>query len=327
MSKNRKKKQFKKNGVVTISPIALIVGILCSILFLILTIGVYIGFGIFELLGISLIVAYFNCKIYYEPNQFTHKNFFGVKHTYKYSEITKIKYGTSDTIIYVGKKKISVDSMADSKDFLRLVNSKTNQSVKSVKEKLFNDNVYNAGEFIFAYGIVLVYIIGCMIFINILGKPLKLDDLICLDTKITSYEEVIDDTGDTNLNLTLEGYSANFVIYSYQDVMENFSQFESAISNGVEFNVYFDSAVEDFESTGSGIDMLTDTDGNTYVSLDTINAREKHTLNMVNLLMLIILIFYIIYVAIAFYVMSHADRFPRLIKLFVKEDYIKHKKS
>ncbi|MCD7800267.1 MAG: hypothetical protein LUG94_03540, partial [Ruminococcus sp.] len=64
-----------------------------------------------------------------------------------------------------------------------------------------------------------------------------------------------------------------------------------------------------------------------YVSLDTINAREKHTLNMVNLLMLIILIFYIIYVAIAFYVMSHADRFPRLIKLFVKEDYIKHKKS
>lgn len=333
MSKHKKKKFIKKNGVVSISPIALVVGIICVIVFSIFTIlslisksyGTAIGFSVFVLLGLSLIVAFINCRIYYEPNQFTYKNFFGLKRTYKYSEITGIKYGTSDTIIYVGKKKILMDSMADSKNFLRLVKSKTNQSVKGVREKLFNDNVYNSGEFIFAYSIVPIFIIGVMIFLNILGKPLKLEDLNCITTKITSYNEYINDEGNTHLELSLEGYNPNFVIYFYQEDMENFSQFESAVSSEVEFNIYFDKSVEDFENTGSGVAMLTDIDGNTYLSLDTTNARDKENLNIVNIMSSILLVSMIIFMLIAFYVMSHADRFPNAIKWFVKEDYLKYK--
>ena len=33
----------------------------------------------------------------------------------------------------------------------------------------------------------------------------------------------------------------------------------------------------------------------------------------------------IIFMLIAFFVISHADRFPNAIRWFVKEDYIKHK--
>lgn len=330
MSKH-KKNRLKKNGVVTLSPIALVIGVLCDIFFLIFIIlsinsksyGIAIGFCIFELLGLSLIVAYVNCRIYYEPNQFTYKNFFGLKRTYKYSEITGIKYGASDTIIYIGKKKVLVDSMADSKNFLKLVNSKTSHSVKNIKSKLFNDNVYNPGEFIFAYSIVPLFIIGVMIFLNILGKPLKLEDLNCITTKITFYNEYINDEGNTHLELSLEGYNPNFVIYFYQEDMENFSQFESAVSSEVDFNIYFDKSVEDFENTGSGVDMLTDIDGNTYLSLDTTNARDKENLTTVNVIMSILLVAMIIFMLIAFYVMSHADRFPNATKLFVKDSYIK----
>lgn len=333
MSKHKRKKSIKKNGVVSISPIALVIGIICVIVFSIFAIlsivdksyGVAIGFGIFILLGLSLIIAFINCKIYYEPNQFTYKNFFGLKRTYKYSEITGIKYGASDTIIYVGKKKILVDSMADSKDFLRLVNSKTNHSVKGVKEKLFNDNVHNSGEFIFAYSIVPIFIIGCMISINILDKPLKLEDLNHITTQITDYKEVTDEDGDINLLLSVDNCPSDVTIYSYHNVFENFLQFESAVSSGVDFNIYFEKSVEDFENTGSGVDMLTDIDGNTYISLDSTNARDKEILTTANIMLSILLVAMIIFMLIAFYVMSHADRFPNAIKWFVKEDYIKHK--
>lgn len=99
--------------------------------------------------------------------------------------------------------------------------------------------------------------------------------------------------------------------------------FESAVSNKVEFNIYFDESVEDFKNTGSGVDMLTDINGNAYLSLDTTNARDKENLTTVNVIMSILLVAMIIFMLIAFYIMSHADRFPNAIKLFVKDSYIK----
>jgi hypothetical protein len=288
------------------------------------SLAVGIIFGLFILLGISLIVAYINCRIYYEPNQFTHRNFFGIKRTYKYSDITGVRRGVSDTTIYVGKKKILVDSISNGEDFLRLVDLWGGKSIKKVKSKLFNDNIHNPEEFIFAFSILPIYIIGLMIFLNILDKPLKLEDLNYITTQITDYSEIVDEDGDTNLLLSISGYSTNVTIYSYDELIENFSQFESAVSNGEEFNIYFDKSVEDFvENGGTGVDMLSDIDGNVYISLDSTNARDKENITIVNIMMSIVLVFAIIFMLVAFYVMSHADKFPRAIKLFVKDSYIK----
>lgn len=335
MSKHKKKKSISKNGEVFISPIALLIGIVCVIVFSIFVIisivqksyGIAIGFGIFVLLGLILIIAFINCRIYYEPNQFTYKNFFGVKRIYKYNEITGIKYGTSDTIIYVGKKKILVDSMADSNDFLRLVNSKTrnNKNFNQVKEKLFNDNVYNPEEFIFGFSIVPIFAIALMLIINISYKPIQLEDLNYITTQITDYKPFIDEDGNNSILLSTNGYPKDIIIYSYEELIKKFSQFESAVSSGVEFNIYFDKSVEDFESSGTGVDILSDINGNIYISLDSTNARDKENLTTVNIMMSILLVFSIIFMLIAFYVISHADRFPMAIRWFVKEDYIKHK--
>jgi hypothetical protein len=338
MSKHKKKYKGKIhsrpvaiNGMVSLSPVALVVGIIGSIVFLIFAIlsfkessATAVIFGLFALLGISLIVAYINCRIYYESDEFTHKNFFGVKHTYKYSEITGIQRGASDTTIYVGKKKILVDSISDSDDFLRLVDLRVGKSIKKVKSKLFNDNIHNPEEFIFAYSIVPIFVIGTMIALNIIGKPLTLDNLDCITTTITSYQEYTSDSGDINLSLTLDGYSPEFVVYYYQEDMQNFSQFESAVSNGVDFNIYFDNSVEDVESTGASIYMLTDSNGNTYLTLEATSARDAETLKWINIVFLVVLLLSIGFAVVAFYVMSHADKFPRAVKLFVKDSYIKH---
>lgn len=335
MSKHKKKKSIKQNGEVSISVVALIIGIADIIIFLIFliislvdkTYLTAIGLGIFILLGLSVVVAYINCKIYYEPTQFTYKNFFGIKHTYQYSEITGIKYGTSDTIIYVGKKKILVDNLSNSDNFLRLVNAKTrnNKNFTLAKEKLFNDNVYNPIELIFGYALVPIFIIGSMLFINILDKPIKLDDLNYITTQIIDYKPFIDEDGNNNILLSTNGYPKDIIIYTYDELIQNFLQFESAVSSGIEFNIYFDKSVKSFESSGTGVDMLSDINGNIYISLDSMNAREKNNLNTLNIMLSILLVAMIIFMLIAFFVISHADRFPNAIKWFVKEDYIKHK--
>jgi hypothetical protein len=106
--------------------------------------------------------------------------------------------------------------------------------------------------------------------------------------------------------------------------MQNFSQFESAVSNGVEFNIYFDDSVEDVESTGASVYMLTDSNGNTYLTLEATSTRDAETLKGINIVFLVVLLLSIGFAMVAFYVMSHADKFPRAIKLFVKDSYIKH---
>jgi hypothetical protein len=217
-----------------------------------------------------------------------------------------------------------VDGISNSEDFLRLVDLWGGKSIKKVKSKLFNDNIHNPEEFIFAFSILPIYIIGLMIFLNILDEPLKLEDLNYITTQITDYSEIVDEDGDTNLLLSISGYSTNVTIYSYDELIENFSQFESAVSNGEEFNIYFSKSVEDFiENGGTGVDMLSDVDGNVYISLDSTNARDKENITIVNIMMSIALVFAIIFMLVAFYVMSHADKFPRAIKLFVKDSYIK----
>lgn len=79
------------------------------------------------------------------------------------------------------------------------------------------------------------------------------------------------------------------------------------------------------KSSGTGVDILSDINGNIYISLDSTNARDKENLTTVNIMMSILLVFSIIFMLISFYIISHADRFPRAIRWLVKEDYIKNK--
>ena len=63
--------------------------------------------------------------------------------------------------------------------------------------------------------------------------------------------------------------------------------------------------------------------GNTcYVSLDDVNSVNIENRKTSFVLSGIFFAFAILYVVASTYIMSNADRYPRLVKLFVKEDYI-----
>ena len=83
-------------------------------------------FSILALLGIFLIIGYFNQRIYYSADKFVSSNLWGVKRTYSYGDISGIMgYGrNTDVKIYIGDKKIAIDRMAvGKKEFIEFMMS------------------------------------------------------------------------------------------------------------------------------------------------------------------------------------------------------------
>lgn len=117
-----------KDGVVSLSNLLFVVGIVGILFFLGMIIAMAITLereealvaaavlGAFSLVGVVLIVAWLNCKIFYDEDGFTVKSFWGTKKRYCYQDVTGIKGLEEvnnglprDICLYVGKKKVKID--------------------------------------------------------------------------------------------------------------------------------------------------------------------------------------------------------------------------
>ncbi len=171
----------EKEGKVFFSKLFAGLGVVVSAIFLIPTIvtvcldeplWVPISFSLFTLLGASFLVAYTNCRISYDQDGFVHKSFFGIKRKFTYEQVTAIKENQHETFIYLGKRRIVVDEFAIGGDrFIKLVKKKyrtmhDGESIPKIKAKydIFNGNVRGSGGFLFAFGTMLVILIGVLIF-------------------------------------------------------------------------------------------------------------------------------------------------------------------
>ena len=116
-------KQPKKaeNGKVHFPKFFIIFGLICSTVFLIPTIitafldepiWIPILFLALSILGAVFIVAYVNCRITYDENEFTAKGFWGVRRTYTYDQVTAIREKLHEVYLYVGKRRILIDAYA-----------------------------------------------------------------------------------------------------------------------------------------------------------------------------------------------------------------------
>ena len=126
-----------KDGKVILSKIVLIIGALltlaCLIPIIILALKgsvfheiIFLGF--FCLFGVFIMLGYFNCRIYYDDDGFTHRNIIGIKKRYDYADVSGIRKSEKQTYVFVGKKKILVDAFAvGGHDFIKFINRKYNQ--------------------------------------------------------------------------------------------------------------------------------------------------------------------------------------------------------
>lgn len=126
-------------------------------------------FFLFSLMGLSLVIGFINCRISYDDNGFTFKNFFGVKRYFSYGQITAIKENVHDIHIYIGKKKVSIDLFSvGSIDFISFAHKKYRTlfrghdipRIEKNKNDIFNGNVLDTTGFLIAYVAVSISILA-----------------------------------------------------------------------------------------------------------------------------------------------------------------------
>lgn len=70
----------------------------------------HIIYGFFELIGLILMMSYLIYSITYDDNEFTVRNILGIKHTYRYDQVTGIEIEKGkQTKLVIGKKKYVID--------------------------------------------------------------------------------------------------------------------------------------------------------------------------------------------------------------------------
>ena len=159
-----------------------ILGLVCATLFLIPTlisafsdesIWIPLIFFAFSSLGLLLFFVYLNCRITYDDNGFTVKNLFGVKKSYTYDEITSLREDMSEDVLFVGKRKISVERISvggfefisfAKKKYKQLHSSQGIPKAKRSKLDLFNGNIYDAESLFVGYVIIAIVGIAFLIF-------------------------------------------------------------------------------------------------------------------------------------------------------------------
>lgn len=181
-----KKERSTKKNIVFLSPIFLIVGILGVVGFSVFEIGSIIGkdvvaaagFMAFILMSLSLIVAYFNCRLYFFDTYVIKQNFLRLKTRIDYDDILTIKKENGTVIFRTKKTKIKISSqMVGKREFFTALKPYKNkiQDLNNVpfgkvpRVLKYKDAVYNYGEFVVGIVIFVLFEIVSLViaFLNI----------------------------------------------------------------------------------------------------------------------------------------------------------------
>lgn len=175
--------------------------------------------------------------------------------------------------------------------------------------RIFNGNICNQGEFIFIWALILAYILGMWLFMFRGTYEIRREDCetVGLTVKEISYEYV-----ETGVKLRFT-------------VLENDTEYEA-------FSWYEYDSMTDIPQ-GGWITALIHRDevvGLTYNGIFAASAEAENIhraeIRKVSYIMLAFAAIWAVYIAVSWYVMYNAERFPRLIKIFVKPEYINKEK-
>lgn len=176
--------------------------------------------------------------------------------------------------------------------------------------KLFNGNIYAQGEFVFIWLIILAYILGMWLYM--FSDTYKIEREDCQTVKLTVKE--------ISREYAESGVKISFTVYENENEYTAFSRYG--------YDAY-DMDIPD----GGAVTLIMHKEqvvGLTYngaevCTLKGINAHRAE-MRKVSYIMLILAAVCAVYIAVSWYVMYNAERFPRLIKIFVKPEYINKEK-
>lgn len=324
----------KQCGTVLISPVVPIIGVIFLLIFGIILLislctgagtGVCIILGIFCIMSLLMILTA-NQKIEYSQEGFTYRDIIRITHKYDYSQVKKIRYST-DVTIYAGHRIILIDSMADNgRKFARIAMqySKNAEIITDRHSKLFNGNVKNPGEFIFTYILIAALPIGMAIWGLIEFKDIHPKDLTEYTGIISEYSFDTSNEDSKKLLICFDGFDRTLSTYLIDENSSAYESFQSDVSDEKTFQVsYLKHDNSDYEISIFRLKC----GENSYISLEDINENYRETKLFILIFSAVMLVIWLIYCAVSSYVMCNADRYPKLVKLFVKPNYIVGKRG
>ena len=169
-------------GRVYLPSIFAFIGAICGGLFIAFTVWaalseespwVALCFLGFVLLCGVVSMAHLNCRVTYDDDSFTAKNFLGFKRTFAYTDITGIRErpSLSDSLLYVGRRRVVVETLAVGgmefeghlrKRYRSLHGGRTIPVIKAKHGDPFNGHVEGGFGIIFAYCLMSVVCVGML---------------------------------------------------------------------------------------------------------------------------------------------------------------------
>lgn len=277
-------------------------------------------FIFFVVIGIVLIIAYLNCVITYDKETLTQKNFWGMRRTYRFCEITEVQYNADSIILFAGKKKIRVELMAPgSYEFLSLVwehyriNNETLSAPPEKKSFLFKGKVKNPVTFIFIWVLMGVALIAISILLCAKVFPLQEQELIPIVAKCQRVE-----IKGENLYLYINGYEDPLEVIQYQKYMSGIKELLSDAPQKPLLHISMTNP-HALKTKGSGDGtpavIMQATEGHQYLTLEDTNKSRAESRPAVILFCAIVLMCYIAFFSLSIFVANHIERFPRLSKI------------
>lgn len=307
-----------------------VIGLVCTLFFGVVTVAaaisgagvaVCIVFGVFAVLGVILVLTV-NQRVDYTDKDFTYRDMLRITHRYEYSQVKKIRYG-GNLIITVGKRLILIDENAFNIDgFAKelIQRSENAEVISSEKSKLFRGNIRKPEGFILVDIIVMALSVFSLVVALFATPDIMPDEITIYTGRITEYHfDKSDNSGRFIITVSdRAGEKRTFATGFIEDNSQEYKDIEINISKNREFEIGYIDKENDEET-----DICLFSCGNTcYVSLDDVNSVNDENRKTSFVLSGVFFAFAILYVVASTYIMSNADRYPRLVKLFVKEDYI-----
>ena len=324
-----------EKGKVYLPKFYALLGIIASAVFLIPTlitaftnesVWLSLGFLAFSLLGAVLIIAFINCRVEYDENGFTHRNFLGIKRTFTYDDVTHIREDMHEDCIFAGKHKIMIDGFAvGGAEFIGFVRKQYRKRhdglplpiIKKAKHDIFGGNVYDAGGFVFVYILlsVIILIFGIIIAYNIWLNPSTAKNTV---EQTVIFEEAVPE--DDKLVMT----SSQGEVYKifYYDDLSDAERIENLCDGISEVTVYSQHVTP--EKAPDYMSLKAIKSGEDYIlTFDETNRINTKNQTPIIIIPIVFALLWGLFVFLSIKVGRNPKKYKRFVKLFFKPEYIK----
>ena len=326
-----------EKGMVFLPKIICILGVVCNVVFIIPAIitlfgdydlWVFIVFIMFSLLGSALIIAFCNCRITYDENRFIHKNFFGVKRLFEYSEVTSIKENMHEKFLYIGKHKVMIDEYSiGGKEFILYVKKKYRQlhngmsipKVYKTKHDIFNGNINDAGGFIFVYILMFAAFFATLVVLvdYAFFSPFTPDNTIKQNLCFDFYSETSNEMVFKSTDNTIYKISFNDEEFD-ADVIKNICDGKTYVT------VYSKMITPDDEEDYYSIKAVAYND-EYLLSFEQTNTWHTQDSWIIIVYVSVFLVIWCIYVVLSIIVGRNPKKYSRkVVKIFFRDGYVRY---